>query len=64
MHRALGHAMQWGIVSQNIASVVEPPKVVSAEMEILSAAQVGDVLRKLKGAAMYPIILVPTFLGT
>ena len=57
MHRALGHAMQWGIVSRNVASVVEPPKVVPAEMEILSADQVNSTLRTLRGAAMYPIVL-------
>ncbi len=63
LHRVLGHAQQWGIVAQNVASVVDPPKVTASEIEILSAEQAGTVLRTLRGAAMYPIIMVALSTG-
>lgn len=62
LHRALGHAVQWGVVRQNVAAQVSPPRVASTEIKILSAAQVQTVLKKLQGRAIYPMGL--TALGT
>jgi integrase len=56
LHRALGHAVTWGIVSQNVASVVNPPKVPEAELTILSEDQIGSVLRHLNGRTLRPIV--------
>jgi integrase len=56
LHRALGHAATWGIVSQNVASVVNPPKVTDSELTILTEDQVGAVLRHLDGRTLRPII--------
>ena len=35
LHRALGHAATWGVVQQNIASLVSPPRVASTKIEII-----------------------------
>lgn len=56
LHRALGHAVQWGVIAQNPVAVVDPPPVEGTEIEILTAGQAGDVLAKLRGLALYPII--------
>lgn len=56
LHRALGHAVQWGLIVQNPAGAVDPPPVEAAEVEILDADQVVDVMQKLRGRALYPII--------
>jgi integrase len=56
LHRALGHAAIWGIVSQNVASVVNPPKVPDTELTILSEDQIGIVLRYLEGRTLRPIV--------
>jgi len=56
MHRALGHAATWGIASQNVASVVNPPKVAETELTILSEDQIGAVLRHLQGRTLRPIV--------
>jgi len=55
LHRALTHAVQWGIVVQNAASGVTPPKVESVELEILDINQIGVMLKAMRGRALYLI---------
>lgn len=62
LHRALGHALQWAVVSTNAASVVKPPKVESTEIEILKPSDRDAVLAKLKGRSIYALVV--TALGT
>jgi integrase len=63
LHRALGHANRWGLVQQNIAAVVSPPRVASTEIELLTPAQAQTVLRKLEGRSVYPILVVALATG-
>jgi len=44
------------IVSRNIAHSVPPPKVEATEVAILSAADIADVLGKLNGHPLHPIV--------
>lgn len=53
LHRALGHATQWGVVPSNVASCVSPPRVPSAELEILTQKQTKDLLEALRGQPLY-----------
>ena len=53
IHRALGHAVQWGIVPSNVAAAVSPPRVASTELEILTAKQTKDMLEQLRGRPLY-----------
>jgi integrase len=62
IHRMLRHAHQWGVVSQNVAAMLDAPTVRSSEIEILSPEQVRTVLETLKGRTLYAI--VATALGT
>jgi integrase len=55
LHRALGHAVQWGLIRDNVAEVVDPPRVASTEIEILSAHELHALLSKLRGRTIYPI---------
>jgi integrase len=55
LHRALGHAATWGVVQQNIASLVSPPRVPSTEIEIIREGEIKAVLQKLRGRSMYMI---------
>jgi integrase len=61
-HTMLKHAMQWGVVSRNVASMVDAPRVKAREVEILTPAQIQAVLDTLRGKSLYPI--VATALGT
>jgi integrase len=56
IHRVLGHAAAWGIVPQNVASVVNPPRVPETEIQILTEDQIGDVLLHLNGRTLRPIV--------
>jgi len=62
LHRALGHAVAWGLVRANVAAIAKPPKKVTEEVQILTADQVDTVLTKTKGAPLHSIIVVA--LGT
>jgi integrase len=56
LHRALGHAATWGVVSQNVASLVAPPPVPDEEIKILTEEQIGAILRHLGGRSLRPIV--------
>jgi hypothetical protein len=50
LHRMLGHAATWGVVSTNVASLVSPPSVPESEITILSEERIGVMLRHLHAA--------------
>lgn len=58
LHKALNVAVEWGVVHRNVASATTPPKVVDAEMEILSEDQARLILQELRGRALYMIALL------
>ena len=49
-------AVKNGTLARNVAAVHAPPKVEEDEIEILSAEQIADVLAKLEGHTLYPIV--------
>lgn len=49
LHRALGHAVQWGLAVRNVAASVDRPRVVQEEVVILAPDQVRQVLDALDG---------------
>ncbi len=55
LHRALGHATGWDVVTQNIAARVSPPRVSHREIEILTPAQVKVILATARNRRIYPI---------
>lgn len=63
LHRALGHALRWGVVQQNIAEMVTPPRVEASELEILEPASVQLVLRGLRGRTIYPVCVLALATG-
>jgi integrase len=56
LHRALGHAATWGVVAQNVASLVAPPPVPDNEIKIITEDQIGAILRHLEGRTLHPIV--------
>ena len=49
-------AVRNGTLTRNVATVHKAPAVEDAEIEILSAEQIADVLSKLEGHTLYPIV--------
>jgi integrase len=62
LHRALGHAVQWGLLTVSPVNAIEPPPVEGTEIEILTEEQARAVLLKLRDRTLYPIVLL--FLAT
>jgi integrase len=58
----LKHAAQWGVVSRNVATMVDAPRVRAREIEILTPVQVASVLETLRGKPSHPIVAL--MLGT
>lgn len=63
LHRALARAALSEVVSRNVASLVHPPRVEANEVAILTAEQMVDVLAKLEGHALHPIVAVALATG-
>jgi integrase len=55
LHRALARAAKSEIVSRNVASVISPPRVDAAEIKILAADQIGELLAGLDGHPLHTI---------
>lgn len=59
-HRVLRLVLQCavknGTLARNVAAVHAPPKVEETELEILTFDQITDVLTKLEGHALFPIV--------
>jgi integrase len=62
LHTMLKHALQWGVVARNVATMVDAPPARGEEIEILSPAQVSTLLETLRDKSFYPIVAVA--LGT
>jgi integrase len=55
LHRALGHAVTWGIIAQNPAALVAPPRVHAEEIEIIREDEAQIVLNALRGRLLHTI---------
>jgi integrase len=58
MHRALGHAVKWGLIANNPVSAAEPPRVERREIDILAPDQVKTLLNALRERPLYPIAVL------
>jgi integrase len=56
LHRVLVDAVKNGTLARNVAAVHAPPDVEDEELEILPPEQIADVLAKLDGHTLFPIV--------
>jgi integrase len=63
LHRALQRAVENETLPRNVASVIRPPKVEAQEVEILSADEMGVILARLEGHALYPAVALALATG-
>jgi integrase len=49
LHRALGQAHRWGLVPQNVAALVNPPRIPKREMRTLNPREVRRFLEVVQG---------------
>jgi integrase len=58
LHRALGHAVKWSLISTNPVAEAEPPRVERQEIEILAPDQVKTMLHGLRGHRLYAVAVI------
>jgi integrase len=63
LHRALQRAVENETLPRNVASLIRSPNVEAQELEILSVDEIGIVLAKLEGHALYPIVALALATG-
>jgi integrase len=56
LSRVLGYAVENGTLARNVAEIRKPPKAEEVEIEILAPGQIADVLAKLEGRTLLPIV--------
>jgi integrase len=56
--RMLRHAAQWGVVHQNVATLVDAPKARASEVEVLTPEQINVVLSDLRWHWLHPIAVL------
>src|SRR5262249_29518316 len=49
LHRALTEAKRWGLIRDNVADSVKPPKASTRETEMLQPEQARELLERLRG---------------
>jgi integrase len=64
IHRALGHAVTWGIIVQNPAALVRPPKAHAEEIEIIRESEIRAMLDGLRGRQLGTIAMLALASGT
>lgn len=58
LRTALERAVKTEVLARNVAKIITPPKTVRVEVTSLTKDQVADVLDKLAGHPLYPIVAV------
>jgi integrase len=58
LHRVFGHALKWGVTSNNPVGAAEPPRVPRTEIEILAPDQIKAVLQGLRGRRLYGVAMI------
>ena len=59
LRRIFGHAAQWGVIGQNPAALVSPPRVQQTEIEIIHEDEIKLVLKALRGRNL-PLYTIAT----
>jgi integrase len=63
LRNALGQAMKWGLVTRNVATLAEPPRVPHHEMRFLTPDQARGLLAASRGERLEALYTVALALG-
>ena len=63
LHRALEHAVRWGIVGRNVLHLVDPPRVPRTEMTVLDPKQVQRLLAGASGRRIEGLLALAVTTG-
>src|SRR5262249_15848397 len=63
LHRVLERAVKSELLPRNVASIIEPPRVETKEVDSLKADQIAEVLAALDGHWLQPIAVLALATG-
>lgn len=63
LHRALKHAVRWGLVVRNVAELADSPRVQRRPMKTLTAAQVRTFLDATRGDRLHALYVMAVTTG-
>ena len=63
LRRALGQALKWGLVTRNVATLVDPPRVIRPEFRCLSPVEAGQFLQAIRGDRLEALYAMTLALG-
>jgi integrase len=63
LNKALKEAQRFDLITRNVAPTVQPPKVNVEEVQIVREDQLRELLVKLKGHEIEPIVILALFCG-
>ncbi len=63
LHKALGNAVRWNLVSRNICDLVSPPRIVKPTIESLTMEQAHKLLEAVRGHRLEVLLIVALTTG-
>lgn len=63
LRRSLNQAVKWGLVSRNVAALVDPPSVTRYKVKPLSPAEATEILAAVKGHRLETLFTVALSVG-
>jgi integrase len=63
LHKALDNAVEWGLVSRNVADAVKPPKAQPVEMQTWDESEIMQFLEAAGGTHYYELFYLALFSG-
>jgi integrase len=63
LRNALNKAVRWGAVSRNVASLVDPPRVIARDVRVLSPDETKLLLQAAKGEPIEPLVTLAVSTG-
>jgi integrase len=63
LRNALNKGVKWGLIGRNVASLVDPPRVQTNEVRVLSPDETKRLLRAAEGEAIGPLVVLAVSTG-
>lgn len=62
LHKTLDQALKWGLITRNVADLVDPPRIQKKEPDIWTVNQVKTFLKSVEDSRFYPMYCL-AFIG-
>lgn len=63
LHRALTHAVKWGLLTRNPADAVDAPRYQRVDMNIMDESEIEKMLNLARSTQYYPVFYLAIFTG-